>query len=72
MLASQIEIGQVYVVKVSGKLRPVVVESAVTGLKGRTYWHCRNVVTGRSVLVRGAARFRKHAEIPAADLSEPS
>ena len=68
MLASQIEIGEVYLVKVSGTVRPVQVLKTITSSHGRTYWQCRNVVTGRSVLVRGAARFRAPAIIAANSL----
>lgn len=68
MRASEIEIGEVYMVKVSGTVRPVQVLGTITSSHGRTQWQCRNVVTGRSVLVRGAARFRCPATIPATDL----
>lgn len=61
MKAVQIQVGQSYTAKVSGRVVPVLVlskeESFSTG-KSRTIWHCRNEKTGREIVIRSAQRFR--------------
>ena len=65
MKRDEIELGQVYAVKVSGRVVPVQVLSSAEpshwGPRGlvRAGWHCRNRLTGRTILVKSAQRFRR-------------
>ena len=54
MKKNEVEIGKVYVVKVSGHLTRVriISESPFGG------WNGKNIATGRDVRIRSAARFR--------------
>ena len=54
MKGKDVEVGKVYVVKVSGLLAPV----RVKGVSPYGGWDCVNERTGRAIRVRGAARFR--------------
>lgn len=54
MKAKDVEIGKVYIVKVSGKLQPVRLEQEAQ-LKG---WVGKNLDTGRSIHVKSAAKLR--------------
>jgi hypothetical protein len=62
MKKGDVILGQVYAVKVSGRLQPVrvVAESPHGG------WVGRNLLTGRAVRIRSAARLRR--PIPPAEL----
>lgn len=64
MKKKNIEIGQTYVAKVSGRITAVriVDESPYGG------WNAVNVATGRSVRIKSAQRLRR----PAPDMSEKS
>jgi hypothetical protein len=54
MKKAEVQIGQVYAAKVSGKLAPVKVDRA-SQFGG---WDCTNLQTGRAVRIRGAAKLR--------------
>jgi hypothetical protein len=57
MLKTDIQIGQQYIAKISGKLVPVQIlsESQYGG------WNARNTVSGREVRIRSAAKLRRGA-----------
>lgn len=65
MKQSEIKIGNVYMVKVSGAVVPL----RVTGMEFydetspgfRISWFCRNLITGRLIHIRSAQRFRREA-----------
>jgi hypothetical protein len=62
--------GAVYAVKVSGAIVPVrlLCGYADDGSEaGAAPWTCQNIVTGRRVTVRGAARFRHELRATSAD-----
>ena len=59
MKAQQIEVGKVYIVKVSGQLANVKVLRTEEASSGRDRWVCENLETGRKVVVKGAAKFRR-------------
>jgi hypothetical protein len=55
MKKNEIEIGKVYVVKVSGNISKVrIVSESIYG-----GWNGRNLATGRDVRIRTAARLRR-------------
>ena len=59
MLKKEIQIGNVYAVKVGETVRPVRVDYAREDRRtGRTHWTGTNLDTGRTVLIRSAAKFR--------------
>jgi hypothetical protein len=59
MKKTQIEVGQLYVAKVSGKLAKV----KIVGESVRGGWNAINLATKRDVRIRSAARLR-HAFMP--------
>ena len=63
MRRRDVVLGQVYAVKVSGRLQPVrlVAESPHGG------WVGRNLLTGREVRIRSAARLRYPVQQPPQD-----
>jgi hypothetical protein len=61
MRKHEIELGRVYVAKVSGRLVPVRID-AVSPFGG---WRATNLATGRTIRVRSAARLRYPARRPA-------
>jgi hypothetical protein len=69
MLAKDVVIGEVYAAKVSGKIVPVKVlgTSEAFNMNGgtRRIWDCQNQITGRTVQVRSAQRFRYVWKAPA-------
>lgn len=71
MKAHQIEVGEVYVARVSGKLANIKVEQILMDGNGKRRWQCRNLVTGKKVLVRGAARFRFPARMTLTEEEAP-
>jgi hypothetical protein len=60
MKSSEVKIGQTYVVKVSGQLRPVTIlqESSYGG------WDAFNDATGRRVHIRSPRRLRAVCDSP--------
>ena len=61
MKAAEIQVGQVYAVKVSGRVVPVKVLDMYerwAGDRVRNVWSCRNEVTGRVIEVKSAQKFR--------------
>ena len=62
MKAREIEVGGVYLAKVSGKLTRVRVDAIheTSDWKGRstTRYPCTNLITGRCIVVRSCQRFR--------------
>lgn len=63
MRAKDIKIGHVYEARVSGKtafLRVMLIDNPTTP-SGRvaTRYHCKNLNTGRTVIARSAAKFRR-------------
>lgn len=56
MKQADIVLGQTYVVKVSGHLAPVRLESVCTYGKG---WMGRNTRTGREIRIKTAAKLRR-------------
>ena len=67
MRKSDVKIGAVYVVKVSGRLAQVQVVSCC-GFGG---WYGRNVQTGRQVRIRTAGRLRLEVIAPMPKLPRP-
>ena len=65
MQARQIELGEEYVAKVSGRLCVVRVRGIVEHVPmfgtDRTVWHCTNLNTGRAIVIRSAQRFRRRS-----------
>ena len=61
MRARELKRGALYAVKVSGVVVPVRLEHGYADdgtSAGAGPWTCKNIKTGRRVMVRGAARFR--------------
>jgi len=62
MKQHEVVVGQAYIVRVSGRLvRVRIVEKRErdVGLRRKTCWVGRNESTGRTVLIRSAARLRQ-------------
>lgn len=55
MLKSQVEIGKVYVAKISGRLARVQID----GICFRGGWYATNLDTGRKIRIRGATKLRR-------------
>lgn len=65
MKAKEIQVGQMYTAKVSGKVVPVRVLSIDTQDvfgRQRTSYRCRNSRTGREIIVRSPQKF--HCDYP--------
>jgi hypothetical protein len=65
MTKKQLRRGGIYAVKVSGAVVPcrLIAGYADDGTPaGAGPWECKNIITGRRVIVRGAARFRYELE----------
>lgn len=60
MKKSDIQIGSIYVVKVSGRLTRVRITREAGGLRGG--WYGTNLGTGREVRIRSAQRLRSAVE----------
>lgn len=58
MKANEIEFGQTYAVKVSGKICPVRIRAATTPLSGRRHWIGINERTGREIVIKSPQRIR--------------
>ena len=67
MKANEVQIGQAYIVKVSGKLAKVRLES-VSQYGG---WNGRNLETGREVRIRTAAKLRRGTDSTIFDVKCP-
>lgn len=67
MKQADVVLGQTYVVKVSGHLAPVTLES-VSPYGG---WNGRNTRTGREVRIRSAAKLRRVASVSVDTLATP-
>ena len=69
MKAYFIHVGQVYQAKVSGRLAPVRVEwkKEVFDHKGRsrTWYYCRNLLTGKQIICKSSQRLRDKPLPPA-------
>lgn len=66
LLASEVVVGSTYLARVGGRIVPVTVLRATTRevvLRGRHWyrdaWECVNDLTGRTIVVRSAQRFRE-------------
>ena len=59
MKMAEVEIGSVYLVKVSGRLQPVKVCQSHKGYKDKVYWTGYNLNTNRHIHIRSAAKLRK-------------
>jgi hypothetical protein len=65
MTKKQLRRGGIYAVKVSGAVVPCRLISGYADdgtPAGAGPWECKNIITGRRVIVRGAARFRYELE----------
>lgn len=79
MKGTDIKIGGIYTAKVSGAIVPLEVlhyqEGEVRAPGGRWQtrrtWTCRNTITGRTIKVRSAQRFRACLEAPLPDCRPP-
>lgn len=60
MKKAEVEIGAVYIAKVSGKLARV----QIIGITAYGGWYGLNLDTGRDVLIRGAQRLRRLVNPP--------
>lgn len=60
MTKNQIQLGQVYLAKVSGRVVPVQID-AVSRYGG---WAATNIITGRAVRIGTAGRLRSHVATP--------
>lgn len=60
MKRSEVKVGAVYAVKVSGRMTLVrLVSERVSRLSGRAYWVGVNLKTRREVMIRSAQRLRR-------------
>ena len=61
MTKDQVEIGAVYLVKVSGKVQRVRVTERVEPRNhaSRSYWNGTNLNTGRTIRIKTAGKLRK-------------
>ena len=59
MKANEVQIGNVCVMKVSGKITRVKLVSITEDFRGRKMYHCLNLATGRECQARSASKFRK-------------
>lgn len=69
MKQSEVRVGAVYQVKVSGKLAPVRIIREVERRVGftrtvRTQWVGKNLRTGREITIRSAAKLRREIQEP--------
>ena len=67
MKQKEVQIGGVYVAKVSGKTAKVLIVREHVQSSGRMGWYGRNLATGREVFIRSAARLRQRLD-PAAEV----
>jgi hypothetical protein len=61
MKKQDVQVGSVYVAKVSGKMAKVQIVREHVQSSGRLGWYGRNLATGREVFIRSAARLRHPA-----------
>lgn len=66
MKASEIKVGGIYLMKVSGTVQKVRVESidrrpCYGRMKERTVYACKNLATGRDCVAKSASKFRSEA-----------
>jgi hypothetical protein len=62
MLKRDVQVGRVYVAKISNRLVPVQLIQAYRGYNGRTYWRALNLATGRTVRINSAAKLRREVD----------
>jgi len=59
MKASELKIGTVYLMKVSGKITPCELISISVGWDGKTIYKLRNIITSRDVRAHSPSKFRR-------------
>lgn len=58
MKVKDIEIGGVYLARVSHRIVPIRVVEVTEDGRGRRRWTCTNTRTGRTIVVKSSQRFR--------------
>jgi hypothetical protein len=58
MKKAEVEVGGVYLAKVSGVLTLVRIDAETSGRSRRTWWRATNLKTKREITIRSAMRLR--------------